>query len=222
MRSFWRVGRKPALFLLAAGLCGSLTSQAPSARAQAELSPANRAKLQAAAFGFSDNVEQGDWNGAAEQLRRVCDAAKPVLVRLDAASEPLAKAIIRLGRTVQRHDRCGALHGDNKLLEWLAVTFRRPGVPVEVAHLGYLTRELHLLATEDKPRKLAARVAEIRPCWNQLVVALGPDGDPSLREDGKAIVRRLELATPDDLPPVQASLARLVERIDRAFDRATE
>ena len=134
--------------------------------------------------------------GRRNNLRRVCETAKPVLVRLDAASEPLTKVIIRLGRAVRQHDRVGALHGDNKLLEWVAITFRRPGVPVEVAHLGYLARELRLPTNEDKPKKLAAWVAEVRPCCNQLVMALGPGGAPFLQEDGDAIVRRLELAHP--------------------------
>ena len=220
MRRLWT---SPFPFLITLVLCLGLLGKALPAHAQVELSPANRSKLQLAALRFSDNVEQGDWNGAAQQLRLICETAKPVIVRFDAASEPCTRAVIRLGRAVQQHDRSGALHGDNKLLEWLAITFRRPNVPVEAARLGYLARELRLLATEDKPKKWADRVAEVRPCWNQLVLALGADGDPSLKEDGDAIIRRLELAaTPADLLQVQAPFAKLVERINQAFDRVKE
>ena len=191
--------------------------------AQVDLPPANVSKLQAAALRFSDDVEQGDWSGATEQLRRIVGAARPILTRFDAAGEPLTKAVVRLARAVQRHDRAGALHGDNKLLEWTAVTFRQPDVPVEVAHLGYLSRELRLLANEDQPKKLAARVAEVRQSWNKLVAAFSAGGDPSIIQDGETIIHQLELAaTPTDLLQVQGSLDKLVERINQAFEREKE
>ena len=156
-------------------------------------------------------------------MRRIVGAARPLLTRFDAAGEPLTRAVVRLARAVQRHDRAGALHGDNKLLEWTAVTFRQPDVPVEVAHLGYLSRELRLLANEDQPRKLAARVAEVRPSWNKLVAAFRAAGDPAIIQDGETIIRQLELAaTPADLLQGQGSLDKLVERINQAFEREKE
>ena len=188
------------------------------------LPPAKLAKLAAAALRLFDDVQHDDWSVAEQHLREIGEIAEPVLTRLNATSAPLTKAVIRSARALRDHDRAGAQHGANKIMEWAARAdaTAHPDVPPQVARLGYLAREIQIESGDVESEKLARRVLETRNCWDRLKPLLEMKGDPATAREGEAVIHQLELAqTPDAFAQIQPALSKLIEHIGKTFDRAS-
>ena len=187
------------------------------------LSSAKLARLEATALQLFDDAQHENWPVAEQHLRDIGEVAEPVLTRLDATSAPLTKAVIRSARALRDHDRAGAQHGANKIIEWTAQAdaAAHPDVPPQVARLGYLAREVQIETGGDDAEKLAKRVLEARFCWERLKPLLESRGDAATVSEGEAVIRQLELArTPDDFAQTQPPFSKLIEHVGKTFDPA--
>ena len=207
------------LLILSSGLLVGAVRAVPPER----LAPVELSKLEVTALCLFDDAQRGDWRTAEQHLRTIGVVAEPVLTRLNAANAPLARAILRSARAIRDHDRAGAEHGANKIMEWAAQTEAPThlDMPPQIARLDYLVREIQIEAENDIAEKLARRVAQIRACWDQLRPTLEVQGDTATIQEGEKLIQQLELAlAPADLVPVQTPLSRLMERVRNAFGSA--
>ena len=180
------------------------------------LSPAKLAELEATALQLFDDARHDDWPVAEQHLRDIGVIAEPVITRLNATSAPLTKAVIRSARALRDHDRAGAQHAANKIMEWTAQAdaAAHPDVPPQVARLGYLVREIQIETGDVGSEKLAKRVLETRNCWDRLRPLLETKGDTATAREGEAVIHQLELAqTPDAFAQIQSPLSKLIEHI---------
>ena len=185
------------------------------------LSPTKLARLEATALQLFDDAQHGDWQVAEQHLREIGMVAEPVITRLNTTNTPLIKALVRSARALRDHDRTGAQHGANKILEWTARAdaAAHPDVPPQVGRLEYLAREIQIETGGGDSEKLARRVLETRSCWDRLGPLLETKGDTATLREGEAVIHQLELAqTPDALAQTQAPLSKLIEHVRKTFD----
>ena len=208
-----------ALVILVGAAVGAVRADAPEM-----LSPAKLATLAATALQLFDDAQHDDWSAAEQHLRDIGAIAEPIITRLDASGTPLTKAVIRSARALRDHDRTGAMHGANKIMEWAAeaAAAAHPDVPPQVARLGYLAREIQIETDNVESEKLAKRVFETRNCWDRLRPLLEMKGDHATAREGETVVHQLETAqTPEALAQIQPALSKLIERIGKTFDPAS-
>ena len=209
------------IFAVALALVGC-TMAACSTSAQEALSWERATRLETAADRLYDVVQNSDWTAAVEQLQKISGAARPTLTRFDDAGAALTKALIRSARAVRKHDRAGALHSANKIIEWTAIErgVARPEFPPQVARLGYLAREIQIENEENNAEKLAARIVEARQCWDKLEPLLKAQDETALVTEGDDVIRRLEAGgNPKALTEAQGSFIKVVGEMEDVFER---
>ena len=188
------------------------------------LSSAKLAALTATALQLFDDARHDNWPLAEQHLRDIGAIAEPVITRLNATSAPLTKEVVRSARALRDHDRTGAMHAANKIMEWAAQAdaAAHPDVPPQVARLTYLVRELQIETDGVESEKLAKRVLETRNCWDRLRPQLEMKGDTATAREGEAAIQQLELAqTPDAFAQTQSALSELIEHIGATFRSAS-
>ena len=208
-----------ALVILAGSAIEAVRGDAPEM-----LSPAKLAMLAATARQLFDDAQHDDWPLAEQHLRDISTLAEPIITRLNANSAPLTKAVIRSARALRDHDRAGAMHAANKIMEWAARADAgaHPDLPPQLARLSYLAREIQIETDDVEPEKLARRVLETRGCWDRLRPLLEAKGDTATAKEGEAVIHQLETAqTADALAQTQPALSKLIEHSGKTFEPAS-